>query len=348
MSKIDIVVPCYNYGRYLGYCVESILAQHDVDLRVLIIDDCSTDNSSEIAEELARGDSRVEFRRNSVNLGHIKTFNIGVLDWATAPYTLLISADDALTPGALRRGLSVLDAHPEAGMVYGIARVIGGDDFPHDTNDPKTPTYQIISGLDFIRRNFEEGNPVPSPTALVRTELQQKTGGYCPLMLHTSDMEMWMRIAGIRSIIAIREAQAYYRRHDTNMTLQYATGVIRDLKERVRTCEYAVSTHARVAELDYESILAKMKRRFARTALYAAGDALIANDKQAFHAAVDFALEMDPSLKFSPAMLRTRLKQFLGGRSIKAVRAIAGRVTNRAPWTADIMTPIQNFGWWPG
>jgi hypothetical protein len=47
-------------------------------------------------------------------------------------------------------------------------------------------------------------------------------------------------------------------------------------------------------------------------------------------------------------MLRTRLKQFLGGRNIKAIRAIAGHVTNRAPWTGDITTPIRNFGWWPG
>jgi hypothetical protein len=313
----------------------------------LIIDDCSTDNSSEIAEELARRDSRVEFRRNSVNLGHIKTFNIGVLDWATAPYTLLISADDALTPGALRRGLSVLDAHPEAGLVYGIARVIGQDHFPNEKMSQEPLTSQIISGPDFIRYNCEQGNPVPSPTAIVRTELQQKTGGYCSQMPHTSDMEMWMRIATKASIAVIKEPQAYYRWHGANMTLQYTTGMIRDLNERVRTCEYVFSVHGRGDELSYNSMLAQMKQRFAQSALYAAGDAVVTNDSVAFKNLVDFALEMEPKLKFSSAMLRTRLKKTFGPSGVKTLRAILDRLKGKTRWVQSIDGPAGSIGWWP-
>ena len=53
MSRVDIVVPCYNYGRYLRQCVDSLLTQEGVDVRVLIIDDCSTDDSPEIARAIA-------------------------------------------------------------------------------------------------------------------------------------------------------------------------------------------------------------------------------------------------------------------------------------------------------
>ena len=48
MSSVDVVVPCYNYGRYLRACVGSILSQRDVDVRVLIIDDKSSDDSAEM------------------------------------------------------------------------------------------------------------------------------------------------------------------------------------------------------------------------------------------------------------------------------------------------------------
>ena len=49
MAKVDIVVPCYNYGRFLAACVASVLNQSIADLRVLIIDDASTDNSVSVA-----------------------------------------------------------------------------------------------------------------------------------------------------------------------------------------------------------------------------------------------------------------------------------------------------------
>ena len=70
MSRVDVIVPCYNYGRFLRECVESVLTQ-PVDVRVLIIDDASTDDTPEVAAALAAEDGRVEFRRHAVNRGHI-------------------------------------------------------------------------------------------------------------------------------------------------------------------------------------------------------------------------------------------------------------------------------------
>ena len=48
MSRVDVIVPCYNYGRFLRECVESVLSQ-PVDVRVLIIDDASTDDTPQVA-----------------------------------------------------------------------------------------------------------------------------------------------------------------------------------------------------------------------------------------------------------------------------------------------------------
>ena len=60
MPSIDVVIPNYQYGRYLPGCVASILAQGIPDTRILIIDNASTDNSVEVAQEIARQDARVE------------------------------------------------------------------------------------------------------------------------------------------------------------------------------------------------------------------------------------------------------------------------------------------------
>ena len=100
MAKVDIIVPCYNYGRFLERCVRSVLDQSVRDLRVLIIDDASSDEFMSVAKKLAENDPRVSIIAHPQNRGHIATYNEGLLDWATSDYSLLLSADDVLTPGA--------------------------------------------------------------------------------------------------------------------------------------------------------------------------------------------------------------------------------------------------------
>jgi len=74
MSSVDLVVPCYRYGHFLRECVESALAQAGTDIRVLIIDDASPDNTAEIATDLSKESSRVTFVRHVTNKGHIATY----------------------------------------------------------------------------------------------------------------------------------------------------------------------------------------------------------------------------------------------------------------------------------
>lgn len=97
LSTVSLVIPCYNYGRYLRACVESVLRQDGVTLRILVIDDGSTDDSAAVAAALRARDPRVDVLRHARNRGHISTYNEG-LEWATGDYTVLLDADDLLTP----------------------------------------------------------------------------------------------------------------------------------------------------------------------------------------------------------------------------------------------------------
>ena len=96
MSRVDVIVPCYNYARYLPACAGSALDQPGVDVRVLVIDDCSPDDTPAVGKKLAAEDARVEFRRHEQNKGHIETYNEGI-EWASGDYVLLLSADDMVT-----------------------------------------------------------------------------------------------------------------------------------------------------------------------------------------------------------------------------------------------------------
>ena len=120
MTSVSVIIPCYKYGHFLEEAVTSVLDdQEGVDVRVLIIDDASSDDSADVARKIAARDPRVEVIVHTANKGNIATYNEGLLEWADGDYCVLLSADDRLTPGALRRARDLLDAHPGVGFVYG-------------------------------------------------------------------------------------------------------------------------------------------------------------------------------------------------------------------------------------
>ncbi|MFD0207098.1 MULTISPECIES: glycosyltransferase [Saccharothrix] len=240
---VDVVIPCYNYARFLRACVNSVLDQPGVDVRVLIIDDTSTDETPEVVAELTR-DPRVEGRRHEVNQGHIATYNEGLLEWAKADYTVLLSADDLLAPGALARAAEVFEAHPNVGMVYGrVVYYSDHDDLPSVIAPPGGRT--VWSGVDWIEARCRTGqNVLSSPEAVVRTSVQQRVGGYRPDLPHAGDLEMWLRIAAVSDIGYVRgKPAAYYRVHQQSMMRTQFSSLFADLEQRQAVFERFFAEH---------------------------------------------------------------------------------------------------------
>lgn len=228
MPKVDIVVPCYNYGRFLTACVRSVLDQSVRDLRVLIIDDASTDDSLALANDLARDDGRVSVVTHSQNRGHIATYNEGIA-WASGDYFLLLSADDLLVPGALERATRIMDENPGVVLTHGNC-ITWHDDQPFPALEPK-PDY-TWKRHDLLQEICKTAvNSVPTPTAIGRTKIQQLIGGYRPSLPHAGDLEMWLRYAAHGSIAQISAVQAIYRKHTTAMSNSYYRRMLSDYQQ---------------------------------------------------------------------------------------------------------------------
>lgn len=235
MSTVSVVIPCYKYGHFLADCVKSVLdEQEGVDVRVLIIDDASPDDSADVARALAAADPRIEVRVHEQNRGHIATYNEGLLEWADGDYVALLSADDRLVPGALVRAAAVLDAHPEAGFCYGRPlRFRHGGPLPAART--RSTGSVVYPGKWWLERRFREGTGcITSPEVVVRTSLQRKVGGYDPDLPHAGDIEMWMRLAAHADVGYVRGAdQAFYRVHGDNMSTTDFGGQLDDLRQRL-------------------------------------------------------------------------------------------------------------------
>lgn len=329
MSRVDVVIPCYNYGRYLRGCVESVLDQQGVDVKVLVIDDASPDHTAEVGTALAARDGRVTFRRHVENRGHIETYNEGMV-WAGGDYILLLSADDQLTPGALSRAAHLMDAHPEIGFTYGKAIKTNDPDaevcpIPRDYNQV------ILSGPEFLERCCAE-NIVPTPTAVVRTSLQKRLGGYRKELPHSGDMEMWLRFAANASVGKIDADQAYYRMHDTNMYKNY--GQYNDVVQRKAAFDTMFEAYGHRIE-GGERLQRLASRRLAEDAFWMGSHAFDRGKERDCRRLIALALELDPSLKRWPAWHRLRLKRMMGVSMWSRLRPLARRRRRHPQPVAD-------------
>lgn len=219
MASVDVVIPSYQYGRYLRACMRSALDQDGVDVRVLVIDNASRDNSVAIARAMAHEDARVEVVARTRNLGPHASFNEGI-DRARADYLAILCADDLLTPGALARSAAIMDEHPEVHMTYGRTRFVDSDFEALSSADEGIAwSFRVVGGKDFIRSFCGTGrSPVGGPTAVVRTCMQKRAGHYRGELAHTDDVEMWMRFGSLGSVAEIDAVQLHARLHGSNQS----------------------------------------------------------------------------------------------------------------------------------
>ncbi|HZU22504.1 MAG TPA: glycosyltransferase [Terriglobales bacterium] len=323
LGAIDVVVPCYNYGRYLESCVRSILDQEAVDVRVLIIDDASPDNTAAVAQELAARDQRVTLLRHAVNRGNINTYNEGI-EWASAEYFLLLSADDYLLPGALARAAAVFNEHPEVAFTHGNAAVAkAGQPLPAIGPAPLRAPYRVTRGQAFIAEACAESahNRVWTPTAVVRTALQKEVGGYRTDLPHAGDLHLWLRLACRGSVAKINAWQAVYRTHDANMHYSYPK--LKNLRQHLLAFD-SVFDEDRDRIASGPALQQLYRRNIAIAALrHAQHDLLNAEQSDcAQQDYVDFAVALDPGIKSTPVWWQLRVLQVVGGKLASATKSI--------------------------
>lgn len=328
MSSIDVVIPCYQYGHFLRTCVESVLQQAGVDVHVLIIDDASPDNTPDVAADLTRGDDRVSWLRHSVNKGHIATYNEGI-DRASADYFLILSPDDYLLPGCLARASAVMDMNTNVGFTFGAAFLLDcetGRKYLDGRVRASGPT-RVMTGYEFIKES-RHICLVNTPTAIVRTRLQQAVGGYNPALPHSGDVEMWLRLAAHGDVGYVSVPQAVYRRHAANMSLAYyAEGGVRDFQQRAAALNCFFSAYREIVPHG---------RQLQRRVTYSLSSNAIdlasmcwETGREHSEALLDFAQHTCMYSRLSLSFIKFALKRCLGVRHYSALRSLRQRFAPR-------------------
>lgn len=212
--KVSFVVPCYRLAHVLGDCVSSMLSQTREDLEVLIMDDCSPDDTPGVARSFH--DRRVKHIRNEKNLKHLANYNKGI-SLARGDYIWLISADDRLRrPYIVERYVRLMDAHPEVGYVFCPAMRFRGDvEFAEYGGYGEKDA--IFGGRKFLRKLLE-GNGVCAPAGMVRRTAYERVGMFPLDLPFAGDWWLWCALAFHSDVGYFAEPMVGWRDHELNMT----------------------------------------------------------------------------------------------------------------------------------
>jgi glycosyltransferase involved in cell wall biosynthesis len=214
MPKVSFVVPCFRLAHLLGDCLGSILSQTFSDIEVIVMDDCSPDDTAAVTASF--DDPRVRYVRNERNLGHLRNYNAGI-ELACGEYVWMISADDRLgVPYVLERFVRVMDEQPHVGFVFCPAVLFDGT-ADGDVISSHGSSDVVFRNRDFLRPLLQ-ANCVPAPAGMVRRRAYDRTGLFPLDLPFAGDWYLWLALALHFDVAYLAEPMVRYRVHDLNMT----------------------------------------------------------------------------------------------------------------------------------
>jgi len=213
---VTVMMPVYNGMTYLSEAIESILNQTFTDFEFLIIDDASTDNSTDIIK--GYGDNRIRLIENSKNFGQAKSMNKG-LSLARGKYIARMDQDDVSASKRLDKQTKILDHSPQLGLVSTNCYLIDGTGEVYGRLNDNLMLGQTLSGGQ-VEWNLFWGNPIVHPSVMFRTKLVRNLSGYAEnYTYHVEDYILWLRLLKKARIVILGEPLFYLRKHDLNATL---------------------------------------------------------------------------------------------------------------------------------
>lgn len=231
MPSVDIAITSYQYARYLRQSASSVLSQDFTNLRLLIIDNASTDGSREVAQQIAASDKRVTLILNEENRGFIHSFNRAI-DWAAEDYLVILDADDLLAPGSLSSSVAFLEKNPEVAFGFGIeGRLHDGFLDPARCGTQRS-SWRVTDGHAYIRRTcWDSFCDIGAPAVIRRTSSQKKAGHYRSDLPRTCDFEMYLRLGLIGSVANTNQMLGIRRLHGAQLSVPYNARPVLDLQE---------------------------------------------------------------------------------------------------------------------
>ncbi|MDP1625104.1 MAG: glycosyltransferase [bacterium] len=208
---ISIIVPTYNRADLIGEALESVLAQSFSSWELIIMDDCSTDNTAAIVRQFLARDSRIRYIKNEKNLGIARNRNTGI-ELTKGSLIAMLDSDDTWTDkNKLQKQADFLRENPDHVLVSTRATVI-------DLAGKEVGKFDFAEKDEDIRKVMLRRNQIVQSSVLYRKDSAVAVGGYDPSYAIVDDYDLWLRLGSEGRFRVLPEYMVGYRAHDGGIT----------------------------------------------------------------------------------------------------------------------------------
>lgn len=209
MPKVSVLMPAYNAEKYIAESIESILNQTFQDFELIIIDDCSSDNTWNIMQEYAKKDDRINIFKNEKNLGIGGNRN-RLINLARGKYIVWQDNDDISLPERVEKQYTYMEENIGVGILGGYLQLF------NEKENLSVRKYATDDGS--LRKTIFRYSPVAQPATMIRRSCFDEVGGYDFANPLIEDIDMSFRIGSKYKFANLPEIIIKYRQNENSVT----------------------------------------------------------------------------------------------------------------------------------
>jgi glycosyltransferase involved in cell wall biosynthesis len=199
---VSVLMTAFNREKYVEEAIQSVLKSSYSNFELIIVDDCSTDNTVSIIQSYEKNDRRIKVFINDTTLGDYPN-RAKAVSHATGKYIKFVDSDDLIYPHTLEKMVEAMERYPEAAMGISQITVESIESFPKLTF-PEITYKQHFYGDGILRYG-------PTGT-IINREAYNQLGGFSHKR-YIADTEFWLKLAAIYPIIKLEPGLVFWRSH---------------------------------------------------------------------------------------------------------------------------------------
>ncbi len=227
--KVSVIVPTYNYGRFIEGCLNSIFSQTFKDFEVIVVDDGSTDGTGEIIKSYPRPVRSIYQENRGLPAARNRA-----IEASQGEYLAFLDSDDLWLPEKLGEQVRIMDGDRELGIVFSDASAFDGEKIIRESILEEE---SICTGHCFARLFM--GNFLVMPTVMIRKSCLRQTGLFDETLPVVADYDLWLRISAFFRIGFVDRPLAMYRVHPSNMSKDFC----RLLEDEIRVVQKVIELY---------------------------------------------------------------------------------------------------------
>lgn len=207
---VSVIMPVYNAEKYLGKTIESILNQTFEDFELVVVDDCSTDNTIKILREYQ--DARIKTYLNKMNKGVAFSRNRAI-QHSEGKYIAIMDHDDIAMPMRLEKEMTFLDTHSDYGVVGGKTEIIDEQDLLIKKANVAYHNYNYINAIFLFKNVFCNSEMMFRKDIIEKYNIKYDNDCY-----GMEDFKFWIQMSKLTKMVMLDDVFLQHRVHKTSLT----------------------------------------------------------------------------------------------------------------------------------